>query len=232
MTTLTTARLAYAAAAAPSGLRARLARTRSSGGARPGAGRRRPARRLACSAGAGAREPGRPAMLELVRPEAFFEPARRTTPRSASARATWPATGAPADGTDLADVLLPFAERMTTAVPPALRAAAPGRRPADPARRSATRSTGSRRNIEAHYDLSNDLFAAFLDETHELQLGALRRRPALVHEQDLEEAQLRKVHAILDLARGRRRHPRARDRHRLGHARHRGGPAGRPTSPR
>ena len=70
----------------------------------------------------------------------------------------------PGPGTDLADVMVPFAERMTTAVPSPLLAL---RRLVDRAVPTVQRNTptGSRRNIEAHYDLSNDLFAAFLDDT-------------------------------------------------------------------
>ena len=44
-------------------------------------------------------------------------PGSAATPRSASARPTWPATGGPATGTDLADLLTPFAARLTTLVP-------------------------------------------------------------------------------------------------------------------
>jgi cyclopropane-fatty-acyl-phospholipid synthase len=58
---------------------------------------------------------------------------------------------------------------------------------------------GSRRNIEAHYDLSNDLFAAFLDPslTYSSALFDTERPWA---EQTLEEAQVRKVDAVLDQA--------------------------------
>ncbi len=101
-----------------------------------------------------------------------------------------------ADGTDLADVLLPFAERMTTAVPPrllALRGVVDRRIP------TAQRNSllGSRKNIEAHYDLSNDLFATFLDETMSYS-SALFDGDRPREGQDFEQAQLRKVNAILD----------------------------------
>jgi cyclopropane-fatty-acyl-phospholipid synthase len=93
---------------------------------------------------------------------------------------------------------MPFAERMTTAVPPwllALRGFVDRRIP------TAQRNSllGSRRNIEAHYDLSNDLFATFLDETMSYS-SALFDDGLPVEAQGLEEAQLRKVHAILDMA--------------------------------
>lgn len=66
---------------------------------------------------------------------------------------------------------------------------------------SAQRNTvgGSRRNIEAHYDLGNDLFEGFLDET--LSYSAARFDPGRPPgEQGLGEAQLRKIHSVLDLA--------------------------------
>jgi cyclopropane-fatty-acyl-phospholipid synthase len=52
---------------------------------------------------------------------------------------------------------------------------------------------GSRKNIEAHYDLSNDLFAEFLDPSMTYS-SAWFESP----EQDLEAAQMRKIDAILD----------------------------------
>jgi cyclopropane-fatty-acyl-phospholipid synthase len=104
-----------------------------------------------------------------------------------------------APGTDLADVLLPFAERLATAIPrPWLALRQFVDRAIPPEQRNTV--TGSRRNIEAHYDLSNDLFAAFLDETLTYS-SALFDRTRPVQGQSLEEAQLRKVHAILDEAR-------------------------------
>ena len=71
------------------------------------------------------------------------------------------------EGTDLADLLMPFAGRLTDLVPPPLSGCARSWTTADPARTSEnTPGRGRARNISAHYDLSNDLFAAFLDETH------------------------------------------------------------------
>jgi len=52
--------------------------------------------------------------------------------------------------------------------------------------------TGSRKNISAHYDLSNDLYKLFLDK--EMQYScALWTNP----EESLEEAQLNKMHSLL-----------------------------------
>ena len=103
-----------------------------------------------------------------------------------------------APGTDLADALTPFAQRMTTLVPPVLQRL---RRVVDRRIPSGTRNTllGSRQNIEAHYDLSNDLFEAFLDETLSYS-SALFDRTRPVSEQTLEEAQQAKIEAVLDAA--------------------------------
>jgi len=51
----------------------------------------------------------------------------------------------------------------------------------------------ARENIAAHYDLGNDFYAAWLDRT--MTYSAARFDQA---DQSLEEAQLRKVHALLD----------------------------------
>ena len=141
-------------------------------------------------------EPGRP-VIELVRPDSFF---RRVAehPKIGIGEAYMVGDWRAGDGTDLAEVLLPFAERMTTAVPPALaRLRRVVDRPSPRAERNSL--SGSRRNIEAHYDLSNDLFAAFLDETMSYSSGLFEESVPFAG-QDLALAQLRKVHAILDLA--------------------------------
>ena len=55
--------------------------------------------------------------------------------------------------------------------------------------------TGSRKNIQAHYDLSNDFFQTFLDESMTYSGGIYR------HETDtLEEAQKQKLQAIIQKA--------------------------------
>jgi cyclopropane-fatty-acyl-phospholipid synthase len=136
-------------------------------------------------------------VLELVRPQPFF---RRLAdhPKVGIGEGYMAGEWRPAPGTDLAAVLLPFAERMTTAVPPAL---ARLRRLVDRPIPSRERNslTGSRRNIEAHYDLSNELFATFLDET--MSYSAALFDPSVpLAGQDLAEAQRRKVTAVLDLA--------------------------------
>lgn len=94
---------------------------------------------------------------------------------------------------DLADLLTPFAERMAVLIPPALQLL---RRWVDARQPTTERNTldGARNNIHRHYDLSNDLFAHFLDET-------MTYSSAWFGENDsLAQAQRRKIDAILDLA--------------------------------
>lgn len=57
---------------------------------------------------------------------------------------------------------------------------------------------GSRSNIERHYDLSNELFAEFLDPTMTYSSAVFRALPA--RHQDLAAAQHRKIDMLLDLA--------------------------------
>jgi cyclopropane-fatty-acyl-phospholipid synthase len=104
----------------------------------------------------------------------------------------------PAEGRDLAEVLTPFAERLTTLLPPPLLRL---RRLVDRPLPASERGTiaGARRNVAAHYDLSNDLFAAFLDPTMTYS-SALFDGTAPWTEQSLVEAQVRKIDAVLDLA--------------------------------
>jgi cyclopropane-fatty-acyl-phospholipid synthase len=64
-----------------------------------------------------------------------------------------------------------------------------------------TRS-GARRNIARHYDLSNDLFALFLDETMTYSSALFAQDPLGTHDVcDLEAAQRRKIDRLLDQAR-------------------------------
>ncbi|WP_353507474.1 cyclopropane-fatty-acyl-phospholipid synthase family protein [Intrasporangium sp.] len=136
--------------------------------------------------------------VELRNPDAFFERLAHH-PKIGIGEGYMAGDWRAAPGTDLADALRPFAERLTTAIPRAWLAL---RQVVDRAipREQRNTVTGSRRNIEAHYDLSNDLFAAFLDQTLTYS-SALFDPTSPVEGQSLEDAQLRKVHAILDEAR-------------------------------
>ncbi|HET9876598.1 MAG TPA: hypothetical protein VFQ37_12675 [Mycobacterium sp.] len=66
---------------------------------------------------------------------------------------------------DLAEVLTVFATSVGDLVPNALQRVRPVVLLRQP-RSQENRSAQERRNVRAHYDLSNDLFAVFLDETH------------------------------------------------------------------
>ncbi len=136
-------------------------------------------------------------VIELVRPAAFFARLGRA-PKIGFGEAYMAGDWRPAPGTDLGEALRPFAASITRAVPAwmqRVRAFFEQRVP------RVQRNTlhGSRRNIKAHYDLSNDLFAAFLDPslTYSSALFDDERPWA---DQTLEEAQLRKVDAALDRA--------------------------------
>lgn len=93
-----------------------------------------------------------------------------------------------------ADLLTPFAERLARLVPRPLQSL---RRWVDAPKPDTERNTagGARRNIQRHYDLSNDVFAAFLDETMTYSAGLFR--PG-VH--DLARAQRDKIDRALDVA--------------------------------
>ncbi|GAA4554347.1 cyclopropane-fatty-acyl-phospholipid synthase family protein [Amycolatopsis samaneae] len=101
---------------------------------------------------------------------------------------------------DLAELLTPFAERMALLVPPPLQAL---RRWVDARQPRTERNTvdGARHNIHRHYDLSNELFAQFLDETMTYS-SAWFEAPTAGEDSGavLAGAQRRKIDAILDLA--------------------------------
>jgi cyclopropane-fatty-acyl-phospholipid synthase len=136
--------------------------------------------------------------FEVVRPAAFFARLGRDAKigfGEAYMAGDWRA----GSGTDLADLLTPFATRLTTLIPPALqrlRVFAERRVPPD----QENTLDGSRTNIAAHYDLSNDLFAAFLDPTMSYSSAWFDDSEPTAAATRLEEAQLRKTDGILDLA--------------------------------
>ncbi|WP_243789631.1 cyclopropane-fatty-acyl-phospholipid synthase family protein [Saccharopolyspora gloriosae] len=93
-----------------------------------------------------------------------------------------------------ADLLTPFAERLPTLVPKPLQSL---RRWVDAPKPGNERNTttGSQRNVERHYDLSNDVFAAFLDDT--MTYSAALFTPGTT---GLADAQRAKMDRVLDLA--------------------------------
>jgi cyclopropane-fatty-acyl-phospholipid synthase len=147
--------------------------------------------------GLGGGRPGSPE-LEVVRPAAFFARLGRDAKigfGDAYMAGDWRA----GSGTDLADLLTPFAARLTTLIPAPLqrlRVFADGRVPQD----QENTVDGSRANIAAHYDLSNELFAAFLDPTMSYSCAWFDDSEPIAAAIGLEEAQLRKIDGILDLA--------------------------------
>ena len=136
--------------------------------------------------------------LELVRPNAFFARLGKDTKigfGEAYMAGDWRA-GA---GTDLADLLTPFAARLTTLGPrplQRLRAVVDKRIPHNHENTLA----GARNNISAHYDLSNELFASFLDPTMSYSSAWFDDTEPIETATGLEQAQLRKIDALLDLA--------------------------------
>ena len=95
------------------------------------------------------------------------------------------------DAPDLPGLLTEFASRVSTLVPPQLQWVRRWY-----ARRSPDGGSiaAARENIHRHYDLSNELFAAFLDETMTYSSALFE------HGDTLADAQRRKIDRLLDLA--------------------------------
>ncbi len=105
----------------------------------------------------------------------------------------------PGEGTDLAVAMYPFARVIDDAVPTWVqRMSALAEQGIPQSMRNTL--TGARKNIEAHYDLSNDLFAQFLDPSLTYS-SAMFDDAKPWGSQSLQEAQERKVDAALDRAR-------------------------------
>jgi len=99
---------------------------------------------------------------------------------------------------DPVGLLNEFAKSITELIPPVLqrlRHLAVVR----PPRSQHNSRAQARRNIAEHYDLSNDLFAEFLDETMTYSSALFDTRPA--SPADLPDAQRRKIDRLLDTAR-------------------------------
>ncbi|CAN5808999.1 cyclopropane-fatty-acyl-phospholipid synthase family protein [soil metagenome] len=145
----------------------------------------------------GAGGPDAPTMI-MVRPEAVF--ARLGAQfRVGFGEAYMAGDWTTAPGTDLADLLAPFSERLTELVPKPLqrmRGVVDGQLPAH----EENTVSGSRSNISRHYDLSNDLFAQFLDPTMTYSSGWFPDVIGDPADLDLEQAQLRKMDGVLDFA--------------------------------
>ena len=136
--------------------------------------------------------------FELIRPDAFYARLGRDAKigfGESYMAGDWRA----APGTDLADLLTPLAARLSALVPEPLQRL---RTIVD--RRIPTHHEnsvdGSRENIHAHYDLSNELFAAFLDPTMSYSAAWFDENDMTVTATTLQDAQLRKIDGILDFA--------------------------------
>ncbi len=134
------------------------------------------------------------------------------------------------DCADLTGLLTVFASHVGDLVPTPfqrLRTMAVRRKPAADEQTKA----GARRNIGRHYDLSNEFFALFLDETMTYSSALFETTadgsPAAA-DPLLGQAQRRKIDRLLDQARVGPGQPAARGRHRLGRARDPGRQARRP----
>jgi cyclopropane-fatty-acyl-phospholipid synthase len=103
-----------------------------------------------------------------------------------------------ADPADLAGLLTGFANSMAELIPPALQCLRPLAVVRHP--RSMYNSlTQARDNIAEHYDLSNDLFAQFLDET--MTYSSALFESGRADWTELADAQRRKIDRLLDSAR-------------------------------
>jgi cyclopropane-fatty-acyl-phospholipid synthase len=102
------------------------------------------------------------------------------------------------DSDDLTGVLAVLAGRLSTLFPPSLQRLA---RLVLPRRSTRDDNTpaGSRRNIERHYDLSNELFSLFLDSSLSYSAPLFDEDPADTDE-DLSAAQQRKIARLLTCA--------------------------------
>ncbi len=98
---------------------------------------------------------------------------------------------------DLAGVLTAFATSVADLVPRTLQRMRPIALARQPRSQHNSRDQ-AKRNISEHYDLSNELFAEFLDETMTYSSALFDHLPA-THEQ-LADAQHRKIDRLLDCA--------------------------------
>jgi cyclopropane-fatty-acyl-phospholipid synthase len=136
--------------------------------------------------------------FEVVRPEAFFAQLGRDA-KIGFGDSYLAGDWRPGAGTDLADLLTPFAARLAALIPAPLqrlRFVVDKRVPAS----QDNTPDGSRANIAAHYDLSNELFAAFLDPTMSYSSAWFDESGPVAAATGLQEAQLRKIDGILDFA--------------------------------
>ena len=98
---------------------------------------------------------------------------------------------------DLAEVLTPYAEKLLHIVPAWMRKFRKFVEPFQP-KHEENNPEGSKSNISRHYDLSNELFALFLDET--MSYSSANFGSDQVTSANLAKAQIRKIEGVLDYA--------------------------------
>jgi cyclopropane-fatty-acyl-phospholipid synthase len=132
--------------------------------------------------------------MRLVRPDAFFERV------GASGTIGFGEAYMAGDWTsdDLAGVLAAFASRLRGLIPPPLQHLRHVVLSRMPSHQDNT-IEGARANIHHHYDLSNELFRAFLDESMTYSSALFDGDPAESGD-DLAVAQRRKIDRLLDIA--------------------------------
>ncbi|PZS31398.1 MAG: SAM-dependent methyltransferase [Pseudonocardiales bacterium] len=133
-------------------------------------------------------------LLRLVRPTSFFHRLGATGTigfGEAYMAGDWTAD-------DLAAVLSTFAANMRELVPAMLHRLRHAVLHRQPVHEDNT-VEGARDNIHRHYDLSNELFKTFLDETMTYSSAVFDGEPYGAHD-DLADAQRRKIDRLLDAA--------------------------------
>jgi cyclopropane-fatty-acyl-phospholipid synthase len=98
---------------------------------------------------------------------------------------------------DLAEVLTPYAEKLLHIVPAWMRKFRKFVEPFQP-KHEENNPEGSKSNISRHYDLSNELFALFLDET--MSYSSANFGSDQITFANLAKAQIRKIEGVLDYA--------------------------------
>ena len=133
-------------------------------------------------------------VLEIRRPDAFF----RRIGASGTIGFGEGYMAGDWDSEDLVGVLQAIASRVATLVPARLQQMRHTFLNRMPAHESNT-VKNAKNNIARHYDLSNEMFAAFLDETMTYSAAVFTDDP-LSSTEDLTSAQHRKIDKLLDLA--------------------------------
>ncbi|MBA2415239.1 MAG: class I SAM-dependent methyltransferase [Geodermatophilaceae bacterium] len=138
-------------------------------------------------------------VMRLDRPDAFFN-RLGSDAKIGFGEAYMVGDWSTGPATDLADLLAPFAGRMARLIHPELQRFRNAVERQQPAEEENTVDQ-ARDNIARHYDLSNDLFAQFLDETMTYSSAWFDDSPGSAD--SLADAQRRKIDGILDFARVR-----------------------------